>query len=150
MIFLTVNRQERAVDMPSDTPLLWALRDYLGLTGTKFGCGVAQCGACTVHVNGTPTRSCVTPLSAAAGKSITTIEGLSANGDHPLQKAFLEFDSYQCGYCTSGQLMQAAALLAKNRKPTREQIVAHMSGHICRCGCYNQIVAAVERATTQA
>ena len=150
MIFLTVNRQDRAVDMPSDTPLLWALRDYLGLTGTKFGCGVAQCGACTVHVNGTPTRSCVTPLSAAAGKSITTIEGLSANGDHPLQKAFLEFDAYQCGYCTSGQLMQAAALLAKNKKPSREQIVAHMSGHICRCGCYNQIVAAVERAASQA
>ena len=150
MIFLTVNRQERAVDMPSDTPLLWALRDYLGLTGTKFGCGAAQCGACTVHVNGTPTRSCVTPLSAAAGKSITTIEGLSANGDSPLQKAFLEFDAYQCGYCTSGQLMQAAALLAKNRKPTREQIVAHMSGHICRCGCYNQIVAAVERAASEA
>ena len=150
MIFLTVNRQERAVDMPSDTPLLWALRDYLGLTGTKFGCGAAQCGACTVHVNGAPTRSCVTPLSAAAGKSITTIEGLSANGDHPLQKAFLEFDAYQCGYCTSGQLMQAAALLAKNKKPSREQIVAHMSGHICRCGCYNQIVAAVERAASQA
>jgi aerobic-type carbon monoxide dehydrogenase small subunit (CoxS/CutS family) len=150
MIFLTVNRQERAVDMPSDTPLLWALRDYLGLTGTKFGCGAAQCGACTVHVNGAPTRACVTPLSAVQGKKITTIEGLSANGDHPLQKAFLEFDAYQCGYCTSGQLMQAAALLAKNKKPTREQIVAHMSGHICRCGCYNQIVAAVERAAGQA
>jgi isoquinoline 1-oxidoreductase alpha subunit len=150
MIFLTVNRQERAVDMPPDTPLLWALRDYLGLTGTKFGCGVAQCGACTVHVNGSPTRACVTPLSAVQGKKITTIEGLSANGDHPLQKAFLEFDAYQCGYCTSGQLMQAAALLEKNRKPTREQIVAHMSGHICRCGCYNQIVAAVERAAAQA
>jgi aerobic-type carbon monoxide dehydrogenase small subunit (CoxS/CutS family) len=150
MIFLTVNRQERAVDMPPDTPLLWALRDYLGLTGTKFGCGVAQCGACTVHVNGSPTRSCVTPISAAAGKKVTTIEGLSANGDHPLQKAFLAFDAYQCGYCTSGQLMQAAALLAKNRKPTREQIVAHMSGHICRCGCYNQIVAAVERAAADA
>ena len=150
MIFLTVNRQERAVDMPPDTPLLWALRDYLGLTGTKFGCGVAQCGACTVHVNGAPTRSCVTPLSAVSGKKITTIEGLSANGDHPLQKAFLEFDAYQCGYCTPGQLMQAAALLAKNKKPTREQIVANMSGHICRCGCYNQIVEAVTRAATEA
>ena len=150
MIFLTVNRQERAVDMPPDTPLLWALRDYLGLTGTKFGCGVAQCGACTVHVNGAPTRSCVTPLSAVTGKKITTIEGLSANGDHPLQKAFLEFDAYQCGYCTPGQLMQAAALLAKNKKPTREQIVANMSGHICRCGCYNQIVEAVTRAATEA
>ena len=150
MIFLKVNRQERSVDMPPDTPLLWALRDYLGLTGTKFGCGVAQCGACTVHVNGTPTRACVTPISAVTGKNITTIEGLSANGDSPLQKAFLEFDAYQCGYCTSGQLMQAAALLAKNKKPTRQQIVDHMSGHICRCGCYNQIVAAVERAAQEA
>ena len=146
MIFLTVNRQERAVDMPSDTPLVWALRDYLGLTGTKFGCGAAQCGACTVHVNGVPARSCVTPLSAVAGKNVTTIEGLSANGDHPLQKAFLANDAFQCGYCTPGQIMQAAALLDKNRKPTREQIVAHMSGHLCRCGCYNQVVTAVEQA----
>ena len=146
MIFLTVNRQERAVDMPSDTPLVWALRDYLGLTGTKFGCGAAQCGACTVHVNGVPTRSCVTPISAVAGKNITTIEGLSANGDHPLQKAFLVNDAFQCGYCTPGQIMQAAALLDKNKKPTREQIVAHMSGHLCRCGCYNQVVTAVEQA----
>ena len=150
MVFLTVNRQERAVDMPPDTPLLWALRDYLGLTGTKFGCGMAQCGACTVHVNGTPMRSCVTPISAVAGKSVTTIEGLSANGDHPLQKAFLESGAFQCGYCTSGQIMEAAALLAKNRKPTQAQIVAHMSGHVCRCGCYNQIITAVARAAKEA
>ena len=146
MVFITVNGQERAVDMPSDTPLVWALRDYLGLTGTKFGCGAAQCGACTVHINGTPARSCVTPISAVAGKKVTTIEGLSTNADHPLQKAFLAHSAFQCGYCTPGQIMQAAALLEKNRKPTREQIVAHMSGHLCRCGCYNQVVAAVEQA----
>jgi isoquinoline 1-oxidoreductase alpha subunit len=149
MVFINVNRQERAVDMPSDTPLLWALRDYLGLTGTKFGCGVAQCGACTVHVNGTPTRSCVTPLSAVVGKNVTTIEGLSARGDHPLQKAFLADNAFQCGYCTPGQIMQAAALLAKNKKPTRAQISQHMAGHVCRCGCYNQIVTAVERAAKE-
>jgi aerobic-type carbon monoxide dehydrogenase small subunit (CoxS/CutS family) len=149
MVFITVNRQERAVDMPSDTPLLWALRDYLGLTGTKFGCGVAQCGACTVHVNGTPTRSCVTPISAVVGKNITTIEGLSARGDHPLQKAFLEENAFQCGYCTSGQIMQAAALLEKNKKPTPAQISSHMAGHVCRCGCYNQIVTAVQRAAKE-
>jgi isoquinoline 1-oxidoreductase alpha subunit len=150
MVFINVNRQERAVDMPSDTPLLWALRDYLGLTGTKFGCGVAQCGACTVHVNGSPTRSCVTPLSAVVGKNVTTIEGLSARGDHPLQKAFLADNAFQCGYCTPGQIMQAAALLAKNKKPTRPQIASHMAGHVCRCGCYNQIVTAVERAAQEA
>ena len=149
MVFITVNRQERAVDMPPDTPLLWALRDYLGLTGTKFGCGVAQCGACTVHVNGAPARACVTPISAVVGKNITTIEGLSARGDHPLQKAFLEENAFQCGYCTSGQIMQAAALLAKNKKPTPAQISSHMAGHVCRCGCYNQIVTAVQRAAKE-
>jgi isoquinoline 1-oxidoreductase alpha subunit len=149
MIFINVNRQERAVDMPSDTPLLWALRDYLGLTGTKFGCGMAQCGACTVHVNGNPTYSCITPISAVVGKNVTTIEGLSAKGEHPLQKAFLEFNAFQCGYCTSGQIMEAAAFLAKNKKPTRQQIVARLSGHLCRCGCYNQIVSAVERAAKE-
>jgi isoquinoline 1-oxidoreductase alpha subunit len=149
MIFINVNRQERAVDMPSDTPLLWALRDYLGLTGTKFGCGMAQCGACTVHVNGNPTYSCITPISAVVGKNVTTIEGLSAKGEHPLQKAFLEFNAFQCGYCTPGQIMEAAAFLAKNKKPTRQQIVAHLSGHLCRCGCYNQIVSAVERAAKE-
>ena len=150
MVFITVNRQERAVDMPPDTPLLWALRDYLGLTGTKFGCGVAQCGACTVHVNGTSTRSCITPILAVVGKEVTTIEGLSAKGDHPLQQAFLAENAFQCGYCTSGQIMQAAALLAKNRKPTQAQISSHMAGHVCRCGCYNQIVTAVQRAAKEA
>jgi len=149
MFFINVNRQERAVDMPSDTPLLWALRDYLGLTGTKFGCGVAQCGACTVHVNGNPTYSCITPISAVVGKNVTTIEGLSARGDHPIQKAFLDHNAFQCGYCTSGQIMEAAALLRKNKNPTREQILASMSGHLCRCGCYNQIVAAVQQAARE-
>jgi isoquinoline 1-oxidoreductase alpha subunit len=135
--------------MPADTPLLWALRDYLGLTGTKFGCGAARCGACTVHVNGAPTRSCVTLLSAVGGKTVTTIEGLSAQGDHPLQKAWIAEQVPQCGYCQSGQIMQAAALLAANRKPTREQIVAHMDGNLCRCGTYNRIVRAIERAARE-
>jgi isoquinoline 1-oxidoreductase alpha subunit len=150
MVSFVVNGKEASVDMPSDTPLLWALRDHLGLTGTKFGCGMAQCGACTVHVNGNPTRSCVTPISAVAGKKVTTIEGLSPNGEHPLQKAWIAEQTPQCGYCQSGQIMSAAALLAKNKKPTREQIVAHMSGNICRCGTYNKIVAAIQRASREA
>ena len=150
MVSFVLNGKEASVDMPSDTPLLWALRDHLGLTGTKFGCGIAQCGACTVHVNGNPTRSCVTPISAVAGKKITTIEGLSQNGDHPLQKAWIAEQTPQCGYCQSGQIMTAAALLAKNKKPTREQIVAHMKGNICRCGTYNKIIAAIQRAATEA
>jgi isoquinoline 1-oxidoreductase alpha subunit len=150
MISFSLNGKSVSVEDPPDTPLLWVVRDTLGMTGTKFGCGVAQCGACTVHVNGNPTRSCVTPVSAIAGKKVTTIEGLSANGDHPLQKAWVEDQVPQCGYCQSGQIMQAAALLAKNKKPTREQIVAHMSGNLCRCGTYNRIVAAIQRATKQA
>jgi isoquinoline 1-oxidoreductase alpha subunit len=149
MVKLTVNGKAEEVDMPADTPLLWALRDELGLTGTKFGCGMAQCGACTVHVNGVSTRSCVTPISAVAGKKITTIEGLSATGDHPLQKAWVAEQAPQCGYCQSGQIMAAAALLAKNKKPTRSQIVQHMSGNLCRCGTYNKIIAAVERAAKE-
>lgn len=149
MVKLTVNGKAEEVDMPADTPLLWALRDHLGLTGTKFGCGMAQCGACTVHVNGTATRSCVTPISAVAGKKITTIEGLSAFGDHALQKAWVAEQAPQCGYCQSGQIMTAAALLAKNKKPSREQIVQHMSGNLCRCGTYNKIIAAVERAAKE-
>ena len=150
MVSFVVNGTEASVDMPSDTPLLWALRDHLGLTGTKFGCGMAQCGACTVHVNGNPTRSCITPISAVTGKKVTTIEGLSPNGEHPLQKAWIAEQTPQCGYCQSGQIMTAAALLAKNKKPTREQIVAHMSGNICRCGTYNKIVAAIQRAAKEA
>ena len=149
MVKLTVNGKAEEVDMPADTPLLWALRDHLGLTGTKFGCGMAQCGACTVHVNGAATRSCVTPISAVAGKKITTIEGLSAFGDHALQKAWVAEQTPQCGYCQSGQIMTAAALLAKNKKPSREQIVQHMSGNLCRCGTYNKIIAAVERAAKE-
>ncbi len=150
MVSLTINGSPASIDMPSDTPLLWALRDQLGLTGTKFGCGMAQCGACTVHVNGNPTRSCVTPISAVAGKKITTIEGLSPTGDHPLQKAWVAEQVPQCGYCQSGQIMTAAALLAKNKNPSREQIVQHMSGNICRCGTYNRIVAAIQRAAKEA
>ena len=146
MVKFIINGKDASIDASPDTPLLWVIRESLGLTGTKFGCGMAQCGACTVHVNGNPVRSCSTPLSAVQGKKVTTIEGLSANGDHPLQKAWVEEQVMQCGYCQSGQIMQAAALLEKNRKPTRDQIVKHMSGNLCRCGTYNRIVAAVERA----
>ncbi len=149
MITFVVNGREASSEQPADTPLLWVIRDELGLTGTKFGCGMAQCGACTVHVNGNPTRSCVTPVSAVAGKKITTIEGLSPSAEHPLQKAWIAEQVPQCGYCQSGQIMTAAALLAKNKKPSREQIVAHMNGNICRCGTYNQIVAAIERAANE-
>ena len=146
MITFVVNGNEVWSEQPADTPLLWVVRDELGLTGTKFGCGMAQCGACTVHVNGQPTRSCVTPVSAVQGKRITTIEGLSPAADHPLQKAWIAEQVPQCGYCQSGQIMTAAALLEKNRKPTREQIVEHMKGNLCRCGTYNHIVAAIQRA----
>ena len=150
MATLNVNGKSVAVDMPPDTPLLWVLRDTLGLTGTKFGCGMAQCGACTVHIDGKPTRSCITPISALGGKKVTTIEGLAANADHPLQKAWIAEQVPQCGYCQSGQIMTAAALLATNKNPTREQIVRHMSGNICRCGTYNHIIAAIQRAAKEA
>jgi len=143
---LTINGTEREVNAPSDMPLLWVLRDLLGLTGTKFGCGIAQCGACTVHLDGAPKRSCVTPVSAAAGKKITTIEGLSADGSHPVQQAWAELDVVQCGYCQSGQIMSAAALVAAKSKPTDADIDAAMSGNICRCGTYQRIRAAVHRA----
>ena len=143
---LTVNGVERDVNAPSDMPLLWALRDLLGLTGTKFGCGIAQCGACTLHLDGTPRRSCVTPVSAAAGKKITTIEGLSSDGTHPVQRAWAELDVVQCGYCQSGQIMSAAALLAEKSNPTDADIDAAMSGNICRCGTYQRIRSAVHRA----
>jgi isoquinoline 1-oxidoreductase alpha subunit len=143
---LTVNGVEREVNAPSDMPLLWALRDLLGLTGTKFGCGIAQCGACTVHLDGKPRRSCVTPVSAAAGKKITTIEGLSSDGTHPVQRAWAELDVVQCGYCQSGQIMSAAALLAEKSDPTDADIDAALSGNICRCGTYQRIRSAVHRA----
>jgi isoquinoline 1-oxidoreductase alpha subunit len=143
---LNINGKSVEVEATSDMPLLWVLRDTLGMTGTKFGCGMAMCGACTVHVDGVATRSCVTPAAALEGKKITTIEGLSANGDHPLQKAWVEEAVPQCGYCQSGQIMSAAALLKSNPKPKRKEIVDAMSGNICRCGTYNQIVCAIERA----
>lgn len=142
-----VNGKEHSVSVLPDTPLLWVLRDDLGLTGTKFGCGMALCGACTVLVNGTATRSCVTPVKSVAGKSITTIEGLSPDGMHPVQKAWIEDDVPQCGYCHSGQIMSAAALLAKNPKPSDADIDASMSGNICRCGTYQRIRRAIHRAS---
>ncbi|MET0918679.1 MAG: (2Fe-2S)-binding protein [Burkholderiales bacterium] len=146
MISVKVNGKAHRIDVSPDTPLLWVLRDALGLTGTKYGCGIAQCGACTVHVEGEPTRSCITPLSAVAGKGITTIEGLSKAGDHPVQEAWVELDVVQCGYCQSGQIMTAAALLAKNPHPTDAQINDAMSGILCRCGTYQRIRAAIKRA----
>src|SRR4051794_20107154 len=146
MIALSVNGQPVTVDAEADTPLLWVLRDFLELTGTKFGCGMALCGACTVHVDGTPTRSCVTPLSAVAGKKVLTIEGLSPTSSHPVQKAWLTLDVPQCGYCQSGQIMSAAALLAKNRNPSDADIDAAMAGNVCRCGTYTQIRAAIHAA----
>jgi isoquinoline 1-oxidoreductase alpha subunit len=143
---ITVNGVKRDVDVSADTPLLWVLRDVLGLTGTKYGCGMAQCGACTVHVGGQPVRSCVMPLSAVAGMAITTIEGLSPDGSHPVQRAWAELDVVQCGYCQSGQIMSAAALLAVNAKPTDSEIDTALTGNICRCGTYQRIRAAVHRA----
>jgi isoquinoline 1-oxidoreductase alpha subunit len=138
-----------SVDAAGDTPLLWAIREQLQMTGTKFGCGIGMCGACTVHVNGEAVRSCQTMVGEVAGKKITTIEGLSAKGDHPLQKAWIAEQVPQCGYCQSGQIMQAAELLAKTKKPTRKQIVAHMDGNICRCGTYPRIVRDIERAARE-
>jgi len=143
---LTVNGTAHDVNAPPEMPLLWVLRDLLGLTGTKFGCGVAQCGACTVQLDGAAQRSCVTPVSAAVGKRITTIEGLSLDGNHPVQRAWAELDVVQCGYCQSGQIMAAAALLAAKPKPTDADIDAALSGNICRCGTYQRIRAAVHRA----
>jgi isoquinoline 1-oxidoreductase alpha subunit len=146
MITITVNNQMVNVDAEADTPLLWVLRDHLGMTGTKFGCGMALCGACTVHIDGAATRSCVLPLSAVQGKSVTTIEGLSKDRGHAVQKAWLEIDVPQCGYCQSGQIMSAAALLERNAKPSDADIDAAMSGNICRCGTYPRIRKAIRRA----
>jgi isoquinoline 1-oxidoreductase subunit alpha len=145
-----VNGQSKTVDAPQDMPLLWVLRDVLDLKGTKFGCGVAQCGACTVHVNGTPTRSCVRPISTLAGADVTTIEGLSPDGSHPLQRAWLELDVPQCGYCQAGQLMSAAALLKRNPRPTDADIDTAMSGNICRCATYTRIRQAIHAAAGSA
>ena len=146
MISITINNQMVSVDAASDTPLLWVLRDHLGMTGTKFGCGMALCGACTVHIDGAATRSCVLPLSAVAGRSITTIEGISKDRSHAVQKAWLEIDVPQCGYCQSGQIMSAVALLKANPKPNDADIDAAMSGNICRCGTYPRIRKAIHRA----
>jgi isoquinoline 1-oxidoreductase alpha subunit len=144
---LTINGVDHQVDVPDQMPLLWVIRDIVGLTGTKFGCGVAQCGACTVHLDGVATRSCVTAVSQAAGKKITTIEGLAHDGErHPLQVAWIEDAVPQCGYCQSGQIMTAAALLTKTPKPDDAAIDAAMSGNICRCGCYERIKGAVKKA----
>ncbi len=146
MIALTVNGKTHQVDVDPDTPLLWVLRDTLGLTGTKFGCGIELCGACTVHLNGEPARSCVTQVSKVAGRKITTIEGLSRDSSHPLQKAWIAAEVPQCGYCQSGQIMSAAALLAKNRNPSDADIDTAMSGNVCRCGTYNRIRKAIHAA----
>jgi isoquinoline 1-oxidoreductase alpha subunit len=146
MRVLKINGREATVDVPDDVPLLWVIREDLQMCGTKFGCGMALCGACTVHLDGQPVRSCVTPVSVAAGKEITTIEGLSKDGTHPLQQAWVKENVPQCGYCQSGQIMQAAALLKDKPNPTDEEITAAMSGNICRCGTYGRIRAAIKRA----
>ena len=143
---LTINNQTMDIDVDGNTPLLWVLRDEIGLTGTKYGCGMALCGACTVHVDGIPIRACVTPVAAVAGQAITTIEGLSSDRSHPVQQAWMELDVPQCGYCQSGQIMSAVALLANNSKPTDADIDAAMSGNLCRCGTYPRIRAAIHRA----
>jgi isoquinoline 1-oxidoreductase alpha subunit len=144
-IQLRVNGTERSIDVDPQMPLLWAIRDILELPGTKFGCGQAFCGACTVHLNGEAIRSCVTPVSAAAGQSITTIEGLSTDGSHPLQKAWVELGVPQCGYCQPGQIMQAASLLKRKKKPTADEIDTIMSGNLCRCGTYTRIRDAIKK-----
>ena len=146
MITLNINGKDAQVDVDADTPLLWVLRDTLNLTGTKYGCGMALCGACTVHLQGVAIRSCVTPVSAIGTQKITTIEGLSADRSHPVQQAWIELDVPQCGYCQSGQIMSAAALLAQTPVPSDGQIDAAMAGNICRCGTYQRIRAAIHRA----
>lgn len=149
MISLMVNGEQRQVDVEPAMPLLWVLRDELGLTGSKFGCGSGLCGACTVHLDGKAIRGCVTPVAAAEGKEVTTIEGLDPDGNHPVQKAWREINVPQCGYCQSGQIMSAAALLADNPNPDSEQIKNGMAGNICRCGTYQRIYAAIELAATE-
>jgi len=146
---LHINGKEHQADVAADTPLLWVLRDHLGLVGTKFGCGIAQCGACTIHFDGTAVRSCMLPVSSVGSSKITTIEGLSENGDHPLQVAWNEVDVPQCGYCQAGQIMTAAAFLKQNPHPTMEEIDGTMHGNICRCGAYHRIREAVKLASTK-
>ena len=144
---LSINGASHSVEVDEDTPLLWVLRDQIELVGTKFGCGIGQCGACTVHINGEATKSCITPISTLEGKTIKTIEGLSENGNHPVQEAWKEVDVPQCGYCQSGQIMTASAFLEENANPTKSEIREAMSGNICRCGSYNSIGKAVEIAS---
>jgi len=145
-VTFTLNGKPTTVEVDPQMPLLWVLRDTLNMTGTKFGCGMALCGACTVHINGEATRSCITPVSSVSGKKVTTIEGLSSDASHPVQRAWMEEDVPQCGYCQSGQIMSATALLAKNRAPSDADIDEAMSGNVCRCGTYNQIRAAIKDA----
>ncbi len=149
MITLKVNGNPVSLDADPEAPLLWVLRDHLKLTGTKYGCGIGMCGACTVHLNGRAVRSCSTKLSAVAGAEVTTIEGLSPTSSHPLQKAWIAEQVPQCGYCQSGQIMQAATLLESNATPTRQEIVSHMNGNICRCGTYPRIIRAIEQASKE-
>ncbi len=149
MISFTLNGERAEVSASEETPLLWVVREDLRLSGTKFGCGVGQCGACTVHVDGSAVLSCQTSVGDVAGRRVTTIEGLSPDSSHPLQKAWIAEQVPQCGYCQSGQIMRAAALLARNGKPSRREIVSHMKGNICRCGTYIRIVAAIERAARE-
>jgi isoquinoline 1-oxidoreductase alpha subunit len=150
MVAFNLNGKSVTAKSDNDTPLLWVLRDELKLTGTKYGCGIAQCGACTVHVNGAAVRACVTPVGSVKGAQVVTIEGLSPNSAHPLQKAWVAEEVPQCGYCQSGQIMKAAELLKSTPKPSREQIVTHMNGNICRCGTYHRIIAAIQRASKEA
>jgi aerobic-type carbon monoxide dehydrogenase small subunit (CoxS/CutS family) len=144
---LTINGKSETVDVEPETPLLWVLRDNIGLTGTKYGCGIARCGACTIHVDGLAMKACQLPASAAVGKRITTIEGLSANSSHPVQQAWVEIGVPQCGYCQSGQIMSAAALIARRKNPTEAEIEAAMADNLCRCGTYQRIVKAIRRAS---
>jgi isoquinoline 1-oxidoreductase subunit alpha len=150
MVSFTLNDKRVSVEADPQTPLLWVIRDHVGLTGTKYGCGAGLCGACTVHINGKAERSCQTQMSAVEGKNVLTIEGLSPNSSHPLQKAWIAEQVPQCGYCQSGQIMKAAELLATTPKPNRAQIIEHMDGNICRCGTYHRIIAAIERASKEA
>ena len=149
MVSFTLNEKRVSVSADAGTPLLWVIRDHVGLTGTKYGCGAGLCGACTVHINGKAQRSCQIPAASVEGAKIVTIEGLSPDNSHPLQKAWIAEQVAQCGYCQTGQIMKAAELLAENPKPDRAQIIKHMDGNICRCGTYHRIIAAVERASRE-
>jgi isoquinoline 1-oxidoreductase alpha subunit len=149
MVAFTLNDKRVSVEAEPKTPLLWVIRDQVGLTGTKYGCGAGLCGACTVHINGKAVRSCQTPVADVDGAKVVTIEGLSPTASHPLQKAWIAEETPQCGYCQSGQIMKAAELLAGNPKPSRQEIIAHMNGNICRCGTYNRIISAIERASKE-